>query len=402
MINKYRKDFPIFKKDKSLIYLDSASTSQIPNQVINSVVDFYENQNSNPNRGIYKLSEAATNSYNKARDNIARFINAQKNEIVFTRNTTESINLLAYTIKNLISKGKDEIVLTEMEHHSNLIPWQQLSKREGFKIKLIKIKPDFTLDLEDAKQKINNNTAIVSLSHISNVTGTINNIEKIIDIAKENKALTIIDAAQSIPHLKLNVKKLNCDFLAFSAHKIFAPSGIGVLYGKSELLEKLPPLNFGGGMINSVEYEDSEFSNPPEKFEAGVQNIAGSIGLSEAINYLEKIGFENIEKYEKDILKYTLNKLKLIRGIKIYNPPTKEHSSIISFNLKGIHPHDVGALLAEKNICVRAGHHCCMPLMKKLNIPGSLRISLAFYNSKEEIDKTFEELKRIQEIFENE
>ena len=397
-IKNIKEDFPIFKNHKSLVYLDNASTSQKPRQVINSINDFYESENANILRGIYNLSEEASRKYEESREIIAKFINADSKEIVFTRNTTESINLLSYTIKEILSEGKDEIILTEMEHHSNLVPWQQLAKRHNFKIKFIPLK-NYELDYEKAKEMINEKTALVSVTHVSNVFGTINDIKTLIKLAKEKKALTIIDAAQSIPHIEVDVKNLDCDFLAFSGHKVYGPLGIGVLYGKKELLEKLPPFQFGGGMIDRVSYKETSFAEIPEKFEAGTQNIIGAIGLAEAINYLEKIRIENIEVHEKELLKYALEKLKTLDNIIIYNPSIEKSLSVISFNLKNIHPHDVASILNEENIAIRAGHHCCMPLMKKLGISGTCRVSLSIYNTKEDIDKLINGLKKTQEIF---
>ena len=396
-MNSFKKDFPIFKNNPKLVYLDSASTSQKPKQVIKAISDFYEKENANIHRGIYALSENATKKYILARETIAKFINAETNEIIFTKNTTESINLLSNVLKEILPKGKNEIVLTEMEHHSNLVPWQQFAKKNNFKLKFIPITKNYELDYEKAKKIINDKTAILGVAHISNVFGTINNIEFLVSLAKEKKAITIIDAAQSVQHLKINVKKIGCDFLAFSGHKMFGPLGIGVLYGKKELLEKLPPFQFGGGMINSVIYEDATFLDIPEKFEAGTQNIAGAISLAEAIKYIEKIKIEKIERYEKELLDYTLKKLKSIDGIELYLP--KKQSSIISFNLFGIHQHDVAQILSDNKICIRAGHHCCMPLMKKLKTQGTCRISFSIYNTKEDVDKLIEGLKKVKEVF---
>ena len=393
----HKKEFPIFKKNKNLIYLDSASTSQKPKQVINSITNFYENYNSNATRGIYDLSVKATEKYNQARDTIARFINADFNEIIFTKNTTESINFLAYTIKDLIPIEKNEIVLTEMEHHSNLIPWQEFAKKYNFKLRFIPINENYGLNYEKAKEIINDKTAILAVTHVSNVFGTINNLEFLISLAKEKKAIIIIDAAQSIQHLKINVKKIKCDFLVFSSHKMFGPMGIGILYGKKEFLEKIPPFQFGGGMINSVSYDNASWTEIPEKFEAGTQNIAGAIGLAEAIKYIEKIDIKNIEEYEKKLTKYALEKLKEIKEIKLYFP--KNQSSIISFNINGVHPHDVAEILNRENIAIRAGHHCCMPIMKKLKIPGTCRISFSIYNTKEDINKLILGLKKVRGIF---
>lgn len=394
-----KKDFPIFQNKKNLIYLDSAATTQKPKQVIEKIKEFYENSNANIHRGVYSLSEEATELYEQARKTIAEFINASPEEIIFTRSTTESLNFLSYTISSILPKEKNEIVLTEMEHHSNLVPWQQLAKRENFKLKFIKIKVDFTLDLEDAKRKITDKTAIVSISHISNSLGTINLIEKVIEIAKQKEAITIIDAAQSVPHMKIDVKKIGCDFLAFSGHKVLGPFGIGVLYGKEELLNKLPPFEFGGGMIKKVSLDQSEFANIPEKFEAGTPNVSGVIGLAEAINYLNKIGMKNVEDWEKQLLKYTIEGIKKIDEIEIYNPSSEKSSGILSFNIKKIHPHDIASMLNDYGIAVRAGHHCNMPLMKKLEISGTVRVSFYLYNIFEDIDRLIEGIKKVKEKF---
>jgi len=398
---KLKEDFPIFKNNKGLIYLDNAATSQRPEQVINSVSDFSRKDNANIGRGVYTLAEKSMLQYDRARKIISNFIKAKPEEIIFTRNTTESLNLLAYTISSIIPKNKDEIVLTEMEHHSNIIPWQQLAKRKNMKLKFIKIKDDYTLDMEDAKQKITDRTAILSFTHVSNVLGTINPIEELIELGKSKGTITIIDAAQSIQNLEIDVKKLDCDFLVFSSHKMLGPTGVGILYGKKDLLEKLEPFNFGGGMIKQVTWEGASWAEIPEKFEAGTQNIAEAIGLAEAIQYIEKIGLTNIEKYEKELLKYALDKLKEIQGITIYNSGTEKSSGILSFNLKGIHPHDVAYFLNEYKIAIRAGHCCVMPLMKKLGIPGGVcRASFYIFNTKEDIDKLIEGLKELKKRFE--
>jgi cysteine desulfurase/selenocysteine lyase len=287
-----------------------------------------------------------------------------------------------------------------MEHHSNLIPWQQLAERKKMKLKFIKMKDDFTLDIEDAKRKITDKTAVLSIVHISNSLGTINPIKELIKIAKKKNVLTIIDAAQSIPHMKVDVKNLDCDFLVFSGHKMLGPLGIGVLYGKKDLLEKLEPFNFGGSMIKYVSFEDAKWNVSPEKFEAGTQNIVGAVGLAEAIRYIEKIGIENIEKWEHELMKYILKEIKKIKGIEIYNSE-KNTAGILSFNLKNIHPHDIASLLDDHEIAIRAGHHCTMPLMKKLGISGTARISFYFYNTHEDIDKLIKALNKINKKFNN-
>lgn len=393
----FKKDFPIFKKNKKLIYLDSASTSQKPKKVIAAIKDFYEISNANISRGIYDLSENSTKKYENARKNIAEFINADSKEIIFTKNATESLNLLAYTLKDLIPKEKDEVVLTEMEHHSNLIPWQQFCKKNKFKLKFIPITKNYELDYSEAKKIITNKTAILAFTHISNVLGTTNNANLLVSLAKKKNALTIIDAAQSISHLKVDVKKIKCDFLAFSGHKMLGPAGIGILYGKKEFLENMLPFQFGGGMIDSADYRDSSWAEIPKKFEAGTPNIEGAIGLSEAVRYIKKIGIKNVEKYEKNLIKYALTKLKKIKKIKIYS--SRNPLSAISFNFEGVHPHDIASILNEKNIAIRAGHHCCMPLMLKLKIPGTCRISFGIYNNKEDINELIKGLKKVEEVF---
>ncbi|MBI2044245.1 cysteine desulfurase [Candidatus Pacearchaeota archaeon] len=382
---KHKKDFPIFESQKGLVYLDSASTSQKPKQVIKSIVDSYETTNANIHRGIYDLSQKATKKYEDSKKIIAKFIKASEKEIIFTRSTTESINFLAYTLPSILSKEKDEIVLTEMEHHSNIVPWQQLAKRNNMRLKFIRVKDDFTLDLEDAKRKINEKTAIVSLMHVSNTFGTINPVKWIFNLAKKHNSITVLDAAQSVAHMKIDVRDLNCDFLTFSGHKIYAPMGIGVLYGRRDLLERLSPFNFGGDMIKSVTLEKSEWNTIPERFEAGTQNIEGAIALGEAIRYLEKIGITKIGKWEKDLIDYAAKELIKVKGIKIYLP--RNHTGILSFNVEGLHSHDVASMLDDYNICIRAGHHCNMPLMKRFGITGTARASFALYNTKEDADK---------------
>jgi cysteine desulfurase/selenocysteine lyase len=394
---KIKQDFPIFRNNRGLIYLDNAATSQKPWQVIKAVADFYERNNSNVGRGLYMLSERSMENYDNARKAVAEFINASPDEIIFTKNTTESLNLLSYTFSSIIPGEKDEIILTEMEHHSNLVPWQMLAKREKMKLRIIKIKEDFTLDMEDAAQKITDRAAILSFAYVSNVTGTINDVRELVSLGKKKGAITVVDAAQGISSLKIDVRDLGCDFLAFSSHKILGPTGIGVLYGRKELLEKMPPFTFGGGMIKKVELGNAEWADIPEKFEAGTQDIAGAVGLGEAIRYLKKIGLENISGWKKQLTNYALEKLKEVPKIKIYSPAAEKNAGIISFNLGRIHPHDVSALLDEKGIAIRAGHCCAMPLMKKLGLPqGVSRISFSVFNTSEEIDRLADTLKEIE------
>ena len=397
---KYKKDFPIFENNNGLIYLDNAATSQRPKSVIKAVSDYSENTNANVNRGLYDLSEKAMQLYSEARKTVANFINAGEKEIIFTKNTTESLNLLAYTIGALIPKDRDEIVITEMEHHSNLIPWQQLARRRNMKLKIIKMKPDFTLDLNDAKLKITSKTAIVAFPHVSNILGTINLVEALVDIAKQYGAFSIIDAAQSAPHIKINVKNIGCDFLAFSSHKMLGPAGIGILYGKKELLERLPPFNVGGGMVKKVTWGTAEWEEIPEKFEAGTQNIAEAIGLAESIKYLEKVGFKHIEYWEKQLLGQAMDELQYVEGISIYNPGLDKSVGILSFSIKDVHPHDMATMLNTEGIAVRAGHNCAMPLMTELGLPGGvIRASFYFYNTIEDVEKFVNAVKKVAKKF---
>ena len=401
LAKQIKNDFPIFRHNLGLVYLDNAATSQRPASVINAVKNFTERDNANIGRGVYSLAERAMKKYGDARKVVADFINVDANEIIFTKNTTESLNLLAYTLPAILPKNKNEIFLTEMEHHSNLVPWQQLAKRNGFKLKFIKIKPDFTLDIDDLKSKLTDKTAIAAVTHVSNVLGTINPINEIVKLAKSKGAITVIDAAQAIQHLKIDVKEFDCDFLAFSGHKVLGPNGIGVLFGRKELLEKLPPFNFGGGMIETVDFQNSTWTKIPEKFEAGTQNIAEAVGLAESLNYIKKIGLENIREWEHFLLKYALKRIKEVPGIKIYNPGAGSSVSIVSFNLPGIHPHDVAELLNEKKIAIRAGHCCAIPLMEILKTKGGVcRASFSLYNTLEDIDLLVDALKEIQKRFE--
>lgn len=400
---KLKKDFPIFKYNKNLVYLDNAATSQKPKQVINSLTRFYSKDYANIHRGVYKLSEKATELYLKSKKIISEFINADsEKEIIFTKNTTESLNLLSYVLPSILKKSrtKKEIVLTEMEHHSNLIPWQKLAKRNNMKLKFIKMNNNFSLDLKDAKKKITKKTDILAITHISNSLGVINPVKEIIKIAKKKNKniLTIVDAAQSVPHIKVDVRDLGCDFLAFSGHKILGPTGIGVLYGKKDLLEKLSPFLFGGEMIKKVTYKNAEWAEIPKKFEAGTPNIAGAISLGTAIKYIENIGIENIEIWERKLIAYAIKKLNKMPEVKVYNS-SKNSLGILSFNIQGVHPHDVASLLDKKGITIRAGHHCNMPLMKKLKISGTCRISFYFYNTFEDIDKFVNELKKVIKKF---
>tara|TARA_Y100000031_G_C8197835_1_gene374633 strand:+ start:171 stop:1364 length:1194 start_codon:yes stop_codon:yes gene_type:complete len=390
-VKRIKKDFPILK---NIIYVDSGASTQKPKVVIDAISNFYSKSYANIHRGVYDLSQKATELYDDARNIVAKFINANFAEIVFTKGTTEALNLLSFCLD---FKGS-EIVLTEMEHHANLVPWQQLAKRKNMKLKFIKMKDDFTLDYDDAQKKITNNTAIVAFTATSNVFGTNNDVKSLIKLSKKVGAYSIIDAAQLVPHSKVDVKNLDCDFLAFSGHKMLGPTGIGVLYGKEELLDKMEPFNTGGDMIGEVKYDTSTWNELPTKFEAGTPNIAGAIGLGEAIKYLEKIGMDNIEKWEKELLAYALKKIQEVEGVTVYNPGKDKSAGILSFNIKGLHPHDVASLLSDDNVCIRGGHHCAMPLMSKLGINGTCRASFYLYNTYEDVDKLIESINKAIKI----
>ncbi len=390
-----RHDFPILT---NIIYLDNSSTTQKPKQVIEAIKTYYEEENANVHRGIYTLSLKATMAYEKAHELVARFIHARFEEVIFTSGTTESLNLLAYSLGKKLPSGKtlqpgDEIILTEMEHHSNLVPWQQLAKEKGCILKFIPITPEFRLDMQKARELITPKTKIVAVTHMSNVLGTINPVQEIAALAHAQGALCIVDAAQSVPHMPVDVKKLDCDFLAFSGHKMLGPTGIGVLYGKKELLEKLEPFNYGGGMIKEVSWKESSWNELPWKFEAGTPNIAGAVGLAAAVKYLQSIGMENIWRQEEELTKYFLTQLHSISGIRLLGPSSpKQRGAIFSLVLESMHPHDISEMLDKENICVRAGHHCAMPLHTKLGLAGSLRASFYLYNTKENADIFLQEL----------
>ncbi len=398
-----RRDFPILNrkvKDNSLIYFDTAAMSLKPKIVIDSQVDFYSNFNSNIHRGIHTLSEEATEKFENVRKKVAKFINCDICEVIFTSGTTDSINLFASSFKNQLNEG-DEIILSVSEHHSNLVVWQEIAKEKGLILKFINLKDDFTFDLIEFKDMISNKTKLVSIGYISNVTGTINDVEKIIEISHDFGALVFIDAAQAIAYKKLDMKKLDCDFLAFSAHKMLGPTGVGVLYGKLDLLENMNPTRMGGNMIDIVEFEKSNFAKIPFKFEAGTANVAGVIGFGVAIDYLNDIGLDKVESYELELIDYFLDKTKNIEGFKLFGSKIKSNRiGVFSFEIKNIHPHDVSAILDFEGIAIRAGHHCAMPLHTKIfKIPATNRVSLYFYNNKLEIDKLVIVLNNIYELY---
>ena len=398
--NEIIKDFPILQNRK-IAYLDSGATTQKPVQVINAIDKFYENNNANPHRGAYSLSIEATEEYENTRTKIANFINAKhREEIIFSKNATESLNLIAYSygLDNL--EKDDEIVLSIMEHHSNLVPWQAVSKKTGAKLNYMYINDEFELSDEEIESKITDKTKIVGITHVSNVLGTINNVEKIIKYAHKKGAVVVVDASQSIPHIKIDVQKLNADFLVFSGHKMLAPLGIGVLYGKKELLNKMSPFLMGGDMIEYVYEQDTTFAPLPNKFEAGTQNVEGVIGLGAAIDYIESIGYDKIAEIEEEVVEYAREKLSELDFITLYMTPNKEnHQAVISFNIKGVHPHDVASILDSCGVCVRSGNHCAQPLMRFMGIDSTCRASFYFYNTKSDVDKLVEALKKAFEMF---
>ena len=400
------KDFPILQRkinDNKLIYFDNAATTQKPNQVIESISNFYTNTNSNIHRGVHTLSMESTYEYDQAKDKVAEFINSPNSEsIIFTRGTTESINLVAETWGKANLDESSEIVITELEHHSNIVPWQELIKDTNSKLKYIPINSDGTLNYENLNQIINSNTKIVSLTHVSNGIGTINNIKKIITAAQSVGAITLIDAAQSAPHMPIDVQDLGCDFLAFSGHKMLGPTGIGVLYGKKNILEEMPAYQKGGDMILEVTYEKSSWNEVPFKFEAGTPNIAGAIGLKSAIDYLNLISMDSIREHEKELTEHILKEMRNIDGIDILGPESVEdRAGLVSFNIPNVHPHDLGTYLDTKGIAIRTGHHCAMPLIKKLGSHSSARASFYVYNTKNEINEFVTQINNSIKYFDN-
>ena len=400
---KLRRDFPILNEriygGKPLIYFDNAATTQKPLQVIQRISDYYLHENANVHRGIHHLSTMATQAYEKSRATVAHFIGAPSpKQIVFTRGTTEGINLVANAWGRKFIAGGDEIILSEMEHHSNLIPWQLLAREVGAKLKFIPFKNDGTIDFPVFEQLLSGRTRLIALTHMSNVFGTINPIKRIIRMAHDRGVPVLLDAAQSVPHLPVDVEFLDCDFLAFSGHKMLGPTGIGVLYAKSQILENMNPYQGGGDMISSVWLEDATWNEIPYKFEAGTPNIAGAIGLAAAVEYLEKIGMVNLALYEQELTTYALEKMGTLKDIIIYGS-APERGGVISFNLDAVHPHDLSQYLDQQGIAVRAGHHCAQPIMRKLNIAATTRISLYFYNTREEIDYCVQQLKEAVKFF---
>ena len=395
-VYKIREDFPILNKKingTDLVYFDNAATSQTPKQVIQKLVDYYEKYNANIHRGLHSLSTDATNQYELSRKIIQKHFGIKNNhEVIFTSGTTHGINIVSSGLESQINSS-DELIVSEMEHHSNIVPWQILCEKTDAKLKVIPINKEGSLDIDTFKTMLNKNVKFVFINHVSNSLGTINPIEEIIELAHKNNSKVLVDGAQGAAHFKINLSEINVDYYVASAHKLCGPTGVGFLYGKSELLEALPPYQGGGEMISSVTFEKTEYADLPYKFEAGTPNISGVIGFGAAIDYMNDIGFDNIESYEQELLKYATDRLQEISGIKIYGNSVNK-ISVISFNLSNHHPSDIGSILDQFGIAVRTGQHCTQPVMDYYNIPGTVRVSLSFYNTKSEIDLLIDALEK--------
>ncbi len=397
-----RQDFPILGREvykKPLVYLDNGATTQKPRQVVDAMVDEYYNVNANVHRGVHFLSQQATDLHEQSRERVRQFINAQStSEIVFTRGTTESINLLAFCFGEAFVHEGDEIVVTEMEHHSNIVPWQMMCERKGAKLKVIPITDDGRLCMDAYRQMLNEKTRLVCCTHVSNVLGTINPVKEIVKIAHSNGSLVLIDGAQSTPHFAVDVQDIDCDFFAFSGHKIYAPTGIGVLYGKEQLMDKLPPYQGGGEMIQKVTFEKTTYNDLPYKFEAGTPDYVASHALAAALDYVSELGMDNIFKHEQELTTYAIAKLQEIEGMRIFGP-VEGRDAVISFLVGNIHHLDMGTLLDRLGIAVRTGHHCAEPLMNRLGITGTVRASFGLYNTKDEVDVLVAGVKRVAQMF---
>ena len=397
-----RRDFPILStlvRGRPLVYLDNGATTQKPQQVIDRLRTYYQSENANVHRGVYQLSQTATDQYEGAREKVRRFINAKQScEIIFTRGTTDSINLVAFSFARKFLKAGDEILITEMEHHSDIVPWQMVCELTGATLKVLPFDERGELCMDQLPAMLTSRTKLVAVTHLSNVLGTVNPIEQIVDMAHACGARVLVDGAQWVGHFPTDVQELDCDFYAFSAHKMFGPTGIGVLYGKEELLNALPPYQGGGDMISSVTFAKTTYNQLPWKFEAGTPNIADAIGLGAAIDYLDSIGFANMVYYEHGLLRYAESLLKQVPGLRIIGQASNK-SSVVSFVVDGVHPHDIGTILDGDGVCIRTGHHCCQPIMDKLQIPATARASLAFYNTPAEIDTLAESLRKTIQMF---
>ena len=402
MLEGIKKDFPVLNQivnDEPLVYLDNAATTQKPLKVLAAIKDYYENDNANVHRGVHTLAERATEKYEAAREKVRHFINAKSTkEVLFTRGTTTSINWVAQFAGQILKTG-DEIVISIMEHHSNIVPWQEVAKKTGAILKFVYLK-DGQLDMADLRKKITNQTKFVSIAHVSNVLGTINPVEEITKIAHEHGAYMVVDGAQSTPHMAIDLQKMDVDFFAFSGHKMMGPTGIGVLYGKEELLNQFEPVEFGGEMIDFVYESHSTWTELPWKFEAGTPNIAGAIALGAAIDYIQELGIDQIHQHEIELIDYLMPKLQEIEGLTIYGPKDNvKRGGLITFNIEGLHPHDVATALDMEGVAVRAGHHCAQPLLNYLETPATARASFYLYNTKADCDKLVEALKKTKEFF---
>ncbi|HZQ19963.1 MAG TPA: cysteine desulfurase [Terriglobales bacterium] len=401
-VEKIRRDFPILARDvrgKKLVYFDNAATSQKTRAVIERIVQYYEQENANIHRGVHFLSELATNEHDQAREAVRSFINARgTKEIVFVRGTTEAINLVAQTYGRANVGPGDEVLITAMEHHSNIVPWQLLCDEKGAKLRVAPINDDGELLLGELHKMLTPRVKLLAIAHVSNALGTVNPIKKIIDCAHSQNIPVLVDGAQAVPHMKVDVQELGADFYMFSGHKMFGPMGIGVLYGKAELLERMPPYQGGGDMISSVTFEKTTYNRLPFKFEAGTPDVAGAIGLGAAIEYLSAIGMDNIAGYEHELLAYATEKVAAIRGVRLIGT-AREKAGVLSFIIEGVHPHDVGTILDQEGVAIRTGHHCAQPIMDRFGIPATARASFAFYNTKEEVDALANGIRKVQEVF---
>jgi len=402
LFENIKENFPILEQKingKNLVYLDSAATTQKPKEVIDSLNKYYNENNSNIHRGVHTLSQRATEDYESARKIITNFIGAESSkEIIFVRGATEAINLIANSYVKPLLKKNDEIIISQMEHHANIVPWQMICEEKKAKLKIIPINNNGELIIKEFNKIINKKTKFVSVNHVSNSLGTINPIKEIIQITHQNNIKIMIDGAQAVQHLEIDMKEMDADFYCFSGHKMYAPTGIGVLYGKKELLEQMPPYQGGGDMIKSVTFEKTIYNDIPQRFEAGTPNISGAIALGEAIEYINQIGISNITKHEDDLLTYATSKLKQIKEVKIIGE-AKDKAAVISFVIKGIHPHDIGTIMDSHGIAIRAGHHCTQPVMDFYNIPATARASFAIYNTKKDIDKLVEAIEKCIKVF---
>jgi cysteine desulfurase/selenocysteine lyase len=403
-VPRVREDFPILKRrvnGKPLVYFDNAATSQKPTAVIDAIDNYYRNYNANIHRGIHKLAEEATLAHEEAREKVAKLINANRTEeVVFCRNATEAINLVAYSWGRANIRSGDKIVLTIMEHHSNIVPWQLLAQEKNAKVEFIKIDREGLLIQDQIRDMIDDTTRLVCVTQASNVLGTVNPVGEIANTAHKHGALVLLDAAQSVPHMRVNVKEMDCDFMAFSGHKMLGPTGIGVLYGKSRHLEKMPPFLGGGEMIKEVHTAGATWKELPYKYEAGTPNIAGAIGLGKAVDYLRKIGMDNVHAHEKEITAYALDRMGEVKDLVVYGPrDVKNRVGVVSFNLGDIHAHDLASIMDEEGVAIRSGHHCAQPLMEFLDIPATSRASFYIYNTKEEVDVFINALEKARKLF---